>query len=123
MIEKTAALPAATPEERNWAMACHLSALAGVSGIPFAHIFGPLVVWLIKKDQFPLVDDQGKESLNFQLSMTIYAMVAFVLCFVLIGIPILLGLIAFDFIMVIIACVKAAEGEPFRYPLTLRLIS
>jgi uncharacterized Tic20 family protein len=122
MIEKTASMTT-TPQERTWAMACHLAALAGITGIPFAHIFGPLVVWLIKKDDFPLVNDQGKEALNFQLSMTIYGLVALVLCFVLIGIPILIALLAFDFIMVIIACVKAAEGVPYRYPLTIRFIT
>lgn len=122
MIEKTAPMTT-TPEERTWAMACHLGALAGITGIPFAHIFGPLVFWLIKKDDFALVNDQGKESLNFQLSMTLYGLIAFLLCFVLIGIPLLIGLLAFDFIMVIIACVKAAEGVAYRYPMTIRFIS
>src|ERR1700680_445708 len=71
-------------EARTWAMLCHLSSISGFIGVPFGHIVGPLIVWLVKKDQFPLVDDQGKESLNFQISMTIYGIVAGVLCFVLI---------------------------------------
>jgi len=67
--------PAPTPDDKDeklWATLCHLSTFAFyVSGI--GHIVGPLVVWLIKKDQYPLVDDQGKEVLNFQISMSIYS--------------------------------------------------
>ena len=107
---------------RMWAMFCHFGAFAGFI-IPYVgNIIGPLVIWQIKKDESPLVDDQGKESLNFQISMTIYAIVAFLLCFVIIGIPILIALAIFWFIIVIIAGVKANNGEKFRYPLCIRLI-
>jgi len=60
---------------RNWAMGCHLAVLAVYMGIPFGNILGPLIIWLVKKDEFPLVDEQGKESLNFQISMLIYGAV------------------------------------------------
>jgi uncharacterized Tic20 family protein len=128
MIEKTQPMPAppvpaTTKEERTWAMATHLSSLIAIFGVPFGNVFGPLVFWLIKKDQFPFVDDQGKESLNFQLSMTIYAIGALLLSLILIGIPILLGIFVYDFIMVIIASVHASDGRQFRYPLTIRLIT
>ncbi|MEW6113824.1 MAG: DUF4870 domain-containing protein, partial [Thermodesulfobacteriota bacterium] len=56
----------------NWGMLCHLSALLGLVLISFGHILGPLVVWLFKKNDDPFIDEQGKESLNFQISMTIY---------------------------------------------------
>jgi hypothetical protein len=59
-------------KNRNWAMGCHLAALALYIGIPFGNIFGPLIIWLIKKDEIPLVDEQGKESLNFQISLILY---------------------------------------------------
>jgi len=85
-------------------------------------IVGPLVVWLIKKDQFPLVDDQGKEALNFNISLAIYGFVAFLLSFVLIGIPILIALGIFWFVEVIIATIRANNGERFRYPLTIRFL-
>ena len=67
-------------QERTWAMLCHLGAFAGLI-FPFANIFAPLVIWLIKKDESLFVEDQGKESLNFQISMTIYCVVAAILTF------------------------------------------
>ena len=107
-------------EARTWAMLCHVSALTGFIGIPFGHLIGPLIFWTIKKDQFPLVDDQGKESLNFQLSMTLYGIVAGILCFVLIGIPLLIALLIADVVLVIIASVEANQGHLYRYPITIR---
>ena len=109
-------------DTRMWGMLCHLSALVGYVGIPFGHILGPLVIWLIKREGMPFVDDQGKESLNFQISMTIYGIVAGILCFVLIGIPLLILLLVADVVLIIIAAIKANGGEAYRYPFTIRLI-
>lgn len=102
-------------------MVCHLSALAGFI-IPFGNIIGPLIVWLIKKDESPFVDDQGKESLNFQISITIYCIVAAILILIIIGIFLLIGLGILALVLIIMAAVKANSGEKFRYPLTIRLI-
>ncbi len=114
---------AATRDEKIWAMFCHLSFFA-IFIIPFlGNILGPLIIWLIKKDEFPLVNDQGKESINFQISMTIYFFISIIFCFVAIGIPILIAILFFDPIFTIIAAVKANEGVPYRYPLTIRLIA
>ena len=63
-------------DEKMWGMFCHLSALAGYIGIPFGNIIGPLIIWMVKKEQFKFVDDQGKESLNFQITITIAAFIA-----------------------------------------------
>ena len=106
-------------------MLAHLSAFAMyVTGI--AHIVGPLIVWLLKKDQMPFVNDQGKEALNFQISITLYGIVAIVMCFTVIfailGIPILIGLGTFQVMCMIIAGIKAYEGVAFRYPLTIRFL-
>lgn len=109
-------------EARTWAMLTHLIALCGFIGVPFGHLIGPLIIWLVKKDQFPLVDDQGKESLNFQLSMTIYGIVAGILSFVVIGIPLLIALVLADIVLVIIASVAANQGQLYRYPLTIRFL-
>ncbi len=109
-------------DERMWAMFCHLSTLAGYV-MPFGNIVGPLVVWMIKKDEYPLVDDQGKEALNFQISITIWMIISLLLCFVLVGIPILIGLGIFDLIVTIIAAVQANSGNYYRYPLTIRFIA
>jgi len=91
--------------------------------VPFGNILGPLVVWLIKKDEMPLVDDQGKESVNFQISTTIYFIISLVLCLVVIGAFMLAALAVFKIIFVIIATVSASRGERFRYPLCIRFIS
>ena len=86
------------------------------------HIFGPLIVWMVKRPESPEIDAHGKESLNFQLSMLIYDVVAFLLCFVLIGIPILILLYLLNIVLVIIASLKASGGELYRYPFTIRFI-
>ena len=108
-------------QERTMAMLCHLLALAGLV-IPFGNILGPLIVWLMKKDTSELVNDQGKESLNFQISFTIYGFVAAILSLIVIGIPIAIALVVFWAVMVIMASIKANEGQRYRYPLNLRLI-
>lgn len=109
------------PEARTFGMLCHLSALAGFV-IPCGHIVGPLVFWLIKKDQYPFVDDQGKESLNFQITITIAAAVSFALVFAFIGVVLLPAVAIAALVMVIIASVAANGGTYYRYPWTLRLI-
>ena len=109
-------------EERNWGMFCHLSALAGFI-IPFGNIIGPLIIWLVKRDQFPFVNDQGKESLNFQISILIYVAVSAVLALLLIGFLLMAAVGVFCLIMVILASVKANEGVAYRYPLCIRFIN
>ncbi len=108
-------------DERMWAMFCHLATFSGYF-VPMGNILGPLVVWLIKKDEYAQVDDQGKEALNFQISMMIWLVLAGVLCFVLIGIPILIGLVIFDLVVTIMAAVQANQGHCYRYPMTIRFM-
>jgi len=109
-------------EERNMAMFCHLGAFAGFI-IPFGSIIVPLVIWLMKKDESEYVDYHGKESLNFQITMMIAFIVATVLIFILIGIPIIIGLAIFELIIVIIAGIKANDGVYYRYPFSFKLIN
>ena len=108
-------------DERTWAMLCHFSAFAGLI-FPFGNFLAPLIIWLIKKEEFPFVEDQGKEVLNFQISMTIYLLISGLLCIILIGIPIVIGLVIFCFIITIIAAISANDGTSYRYPINLRLI-
>jgi uncharacterized protein len=122
-------LSSADQQNRTWAMLCHLSALAGLI-IPFGNIIGPLVVWLIKKDEMPIVNEYGKESLNFQISMSIYmiglGIIAGILSFIVVGVFLfpLIGVIAFvDLVLVIMASVQANKGIAYRYPFTLRLVN
>ncbi len=120
-IPEVSNIPAVSKDERLWATIAHLSAFAFYfSGI--GHLLGPLIIWLAKRDGNPFVDDQAKEALNFQISVTLYACVAFVLVFVLIGIPLLFALSIFQIICIILAAIKANDGVAFRYPLNLRLI-
>lgn len=102
-------------------MLCHLSALA-MFVIPFGSILGPLIVWLVKKDQYPEVDRQGKDALNFHISMLIYTVVAAFLVLLLIGIMLLVVIGIFTLIMVIIASIKSNNGERFEYPLSIKFI-
>lgn len=109
-------------EARTFGMLSHLLALVGYVLIPLGNVIGPLVIWLIKKDEFPFVDDQGKESLNFQLSMLIYFAVSIVLKIVLIGFVLFGAVWVFGVIMTIIAAIQANEGVAYRYPLTIRFL-
>jgi len=108
-------------DNTTWAVFCHLGAFAGYF-FPLANIIVPLVLWLTKKDESELVDDHGRESVNFQISMLIYMIAAALLTCLLIGIVLLGVLAVFNVIAVIIASVKAGKGEQFRYPLSIRFI-
>src|SRR5437762_13030575 len=107
----------------TWCVLCHASALLGLFFHFFGHLLGPLIVWLIKREMSPEIDANGKESLNFQISMLIYDVIAGILCIVLIGIPILIALWVLNTVFVIIASVKASEGTLYRYPFTIRFIN
>ncbi|MGH8174080.1 MAG: DUF4870 domain-containing protein [Rhodanobacteraceae bacterium] len=113
--------PVGNSDERMWAMFAHLSAFAGFV-IPFGSILGPLVIWQIKKNEYPLVDDQGKEALNFQITMAIAFVASLILMIVLIGFILIWAVGLFDLIMIVIAAIRANNGERYRYPLTLRLV-
>ena len=114
--------PASSSDVRTWNVLCHATALAGFF-VPWAgHILGPLIVWLAKRGDSAEIDAQGKESLNFQISMLIYNVIAGVLCLVLIGFVILGILHILNLVLVIVASIQASEGKFYRYPLAIRLI-
>jgi uncharacterized protein len=107
---------------RTWNVLCHATALAGFF-VPWAgHILGPLIVWLAKRSDSTEIDENGKESLNFQISMLIYNVIAGVLCLVLIGFILLAILHILNLVLVIIASIQTSEGKFYRYPITIRLI-
>src|SRR6266496_4323171 len=116
--------PASAPSSdiRTWSVLCHAAALLGLFFHFLGHLLGPLIVWLVKRGDSPEIDANGKESLNFQISMLIYDAIAAILCIVLIGIPILIGLWILNTVLVIIASIQASEGKFYRYPITIRLI-
>lgn len=108
-------------DEKTFGMLAHLAALAGFI-IPFGNIIGPLVIWLIKKDQSAWVDKQGKESLNFQISITIYAIISGILTIIIIGALLLIAVGIFSLVMIIIASIKVNDGVDFQYPLCIRFL-
>ncbi|HEY4256604.1 MAG TPA: DUF4870 domain-containing protein [Candidatus Udaeobacter sp.] len=123
MDQSSPPTPSTSSDVRTWCILCHASALLGLFFHFLGHILGPLIVWLLKRSDSPEIDAYGKESLNFQISMLIYDAVAAILCIVLIGIPILIGLWILNTVLVIIASVKAGQGQFYRYPFTIRFIS
>ncbi|WP_159522411.1 DUF4870 domain-containing protein [Sunxiuqinia indica] len=109
-------------DERMWGMLCHIAAFAGLV-IPVAgNIIGPLVVYLLKKEEFSFVEDQGKESLNFQITVTILMFVSGMLIIVGIGFLLLAVIGIGALVLTIIAAIKANEGEFYRYPWTIRFL-
>ena len=116
-------LPSGAPsaEDRQWGLFAHLSALAGLV-IPFGNVLGPLIIWQVKKDTLPFAADQGKEALNFNITVAIAAVISGLLTFVLIGF-LLLPLVGLAWlIFTVLGAIKANNGEAYRYPFTLRLI-
>ena len=107
---------------RIWGMLCHATALIGIIGIPFGNIAGPLIIWLLKKNTNTFVDEQGKESLNFQLSMTIYALFGALLFFMKMGMFFLLIIAGINFILIVLASIKALNGESYIYPFKIQFI-
>lgn len=108
-------------QETNWAMFCHLGSFCGYF-IPLGNIIVPLVLWLVKRDEWPYVNQHGKEALNFNISFTIYAIISAVLCIVLIGFVLLAALFIMSIVFVIQATLSASKGEYYRYPLIFRFI-
>lgn len=114
--------PEVGKDARMWAMFCHLAGLAGYIMPVVGNIIGPLILWQVKKDEYGFVDEQGKEAVNFQISMSLYALISIPLFFVCVG-PFLLAAVGIvDLVLLIIAAVKANSGEHYRYPLTIRFI-
>ena len=123
---------AVSAEERQWAMFAHLSALAGglltsaVGGWGF--FIGPLVIWLMKKDSMPFVDDQAKEALNFNITVGLVFLALFVLSIVTLGIGLIIAIPGWIIVGIawlvftIIAAMKANQGIAYRYPIALRLV-
>ncbi|HWS78189.1 MAG TPA: DUF4870 domain-containing protein, partial [Thermomonas sp.] len=119
-------------EERQWAMFAHLSALLGglltsaIGGWGF--FLGPLVIWLMKKETMPFVDDQAKEALNFNITVSAIFLVLLILSLLTLGlgflltVPIMLVVGLAALVLIIMAAIKANEGVAYRYPFTVRLI-
>jgi uncharacterized protein len=123
MTEKSVIQSDNDKQFRTWGMLCHLSALLGVIGIPFGNIAGPLIIWLLKRKTSPFIDKQGRESLNFQLSMTLYALIAAILIFQLkIGMFPLFIVATVNLVLVVIASIRAFHGHTYSYLFKIQFI-
>ena len=110
-------LPANTPtqDEKTMAILAHILTLVG-------GFIAPLVIWLVKKDESPFVEEHAKESLNFQITIFLCYVISFILMFIIIGIFLLAVLGLVHLILVIIATMKASEGKYYKYPINFRII-
>ena len=102
-------------DAKNIAMLSHLLGL-------FTCFVGPLIIWLLKKDDDPFIDRQGKEALNFQITVVIGLFAASVLSFACIGVFLFPVIGVLDLIFCIIASVHASKGQDYRYPISIRLV-
>ena len=112
--------PTPDKDAKMWAMLVHISALvAYFIAVP---ILGPLIIWLMKKNEMPFVDDQGKEALNFHITLYIVLALAAMTFCIGIGLIVFPIVVVGSVVLIIIAAVKANDGIAYRYPFTLRLI-
>ncbi len=122
MTEEVRSEESLSRDVRKWAMICHIIALVGLLGNGIGFVVGPLVVWLIKKEDHPFIDEQGKEAVNFQITMFIALFVSAILTLIVIGIALLILVGILMVVFPIIAAIKANDGEHYRYPLSIRII-
>ncbi len=108
-------------DSKRLGMLTHLSGLIG-SFFPPANLVIPLIIWLMKKDEMPFVDEAGKEVINFQISMIIYYAIATVLCFLLIGFLIFPVLWVFSFVVSLIGTLRANDGISYKYPMCIKFL-
>ena len=116
-------MPVPTPsyEVRQSAMLCHLAAFLGFV-FPFGSVVGPLILWQMKKEKDAFIDDQGKEALNFQITVAIAWIACIVLAFTIVGFFLMFALAIATIVLTIIGSIKANKGIAYRYPLTWRVI-
>ncbi|MDY0407941.1 DUF4870 domain-containing protein [Virgibacillus soli] len=104
-----------TNDERMFAMLIYLIGI-------FVPVLGPLIIWLMKREESDFVDYHGKEYFNYLISFTIYVVVSTILMVVLIGFLLIFVVGITGFILLIVALVKANQGERYRIPLIFRII-
>ena len=117
-VEQSAVASTAKVEDKdacNFAMLCHLLGI-------FTCIVGPLIIWLVKKDSHKFVDEHGKASINWQISVLIYALVSSFLVIIFIGGIMLLVLGLLNLVFCVIAALKASDGKSYKYPLAINFL-
>ena len=118
--DTTDELSSSSDEERTWSTIVHLSALSGLL-CPLLNIFVPLVIWLVKRVNLPMLDDEGREAVNFQISVTAYLALCIPAMMIVIGVPMFIIILLGSIILSIKAAIHASKGEEYSYPFTFRL--
>ena len=114
--------PAPGVGDQQWIVFLHLSAFAGLALPSFGHILGPLIIWLVKKPGSPAIDAAGRNVLNFQISWTIYGIIAGFSIFFCIGAILFPAVFVAWLILTIMGAVKASNGETYKFPLTIKML-
>ncbi len=109
------------PSTNQWQVAMHLCPLVGFV-IPFGNLLTPLILWLIKRQESPTLDQAGKDVLNFQISISIYAILSIVLWFILIGFVLSFLVFILWLYGMVMAAMKVGTNETFRYPFTIHFL-
>lgn len=122
-MDPTSGAPANDTNARanTWAMFLHLSLMAGVL-VPMGGMIVPIILWQLKKDEWPIIDQHGRNAVNWIITFVILAAISFLLVFVLIGIPMLWLLGLANVVFAIVAAVKAKDGVVWKYPLAVKFI-
>lgn len=107
--------PMSASDETVFAMLVHVLSL-------FTGVFGPLVIWLLKRDRSSFVDAHGREAINFQITLYLGAFVSALLIYVMVGYLLLTSLLVMHFMLPLFAALMAAGHRPFHYPFTFRLL-
>jgi len=111
-----------TENERTWGMLAHLSALVGLALPMIGNVLGPLFVSLSRSDQSPYVAAHAKEALNFNITVTLAAVVCGLLMLVFVGFLLLCALFIAWLVLTLVAAIRASEGAAYRYPFALRFL-
>ena len=111
-----------TKTDKDFGLLVYASSFIGYL-VPLGSILGPLIIWLMKREESAFVDQCGRSCLNFKLSLLIYVIISAVLALVGIGFILLILLGIFDLVCTVLAIIKASEGKVYRYPLTIKFIA
>ena len=108
-------------DERTWSAIVHVSALCGLL-CPLLNIIVPMVIWLVKRVNLPMLDDEGREAVNFQISVTLYLLLCIPAMLIAIGGILFIIILFVSIFLSIKAAIRASKGEEYSYPFTIRLL-
>jgi len=111
-----------TKSDKDFGLLVYASSFIGYL-VPLGSILGPLIIWLMKREESAFVDQCGRSCLNFKLSLLIYVIISGVLALVGIGFILLILLGIFDLVCTVLAIIKASDGKVYKYPLTIKFIA